>query len=147
MGDDVSQMIERISARAGARVDIYRWRDVYRSIQYKKIISAVRDQYLGDIKFSAKVRSEVVSNLGKRFADVQDSSEQMLKRKLYRLDSYVLHEIAGLIVMSEYFGFPTEVYPGEDVKILRSIYKGEFPSLENIIPKKRVRSFCELNFE
>lgn len=147
MGDDVASMIERISSRVGTNIEIYRWRDLHTRKPYRDIVRKVREHYLSSNDFSAVVRYEVEGNLSTRLKRIRSTSSSIDEKLMNRLDSYVLHEIAGLIVMSEYLGFPIEVYPGKDVEVVKAIYNGDFPVLKKILPSNTKRSFFSLNFE
>ena len=146
MGRDVARSIERLSLAAGRSTEIYHWRRLKHFGPYGVLKHAAWELYKSDSHFNQAVRNEVKSNITQRLKDhpIEESKENAHLWR--RLDAYVIHEIAGLITMSEYCGYEMEIYPGHDVRIVEAIYRGEFPELKSLLPDLPKRRFQSVTF-
>lgn len=142
IGDDLEVFLTRESRRMGIDARVFRWKNLRKRPEYRRILAMGRCGIIHDSGFRSRVHEEVWRNLGDRLhvADICRSAG-CSHVGCRRLDCYVLHEIAGLITMSEYIGYPTEIYPGPDVSIIPEIYDGLFGSFQALLPELGERRF------
>ena len=145
-GEDIAIMLERAAAAKGLRAHVFRWRDLTRIPQYGVYYRAVRLEYDINERFKSAVRRQVWTNLGSRLAVTGYPPNGLGDNGVSKLlDDYVLHEIAGLVTISEHTAYALEIYPGQDLEILERCYSGEYPRLDAVLPASRKREFLTLH--
>ena len=148
LGDQVVERIQAVMAKESFNARVIRWPELESSPHYRRLHDAFQQRYSESPAFVSAVREEVQTNLNRRLtSEVVSRFESEDRGESWRLlDDYVIAEMAGLITMSEYMGFPLEVYPGPDVTMLQRLYTGGFPNLSDVLPVARHRSFLNLRF-
>jgi tRNA-dependent cyclodipeptide synthase len=143
IGDQTEKSLLNL-APTNTPTTIFRWDDL-KTEEYYSIMKAVEDEYNSNIKFAMRVRSQVWKNLGNNLYAAGACKEAGCQRQACNLlDKYVLLEIPGLIIISEYLGYETEIYPGPDLSILSDFYKGNFSFINNFFPSPPKRKFMNL---
>lgn len=123
---------------------IFRWKDL-KIEEYYVIAKSIKHEYNNNKKFSARVREQVWENLGNNLYAAGACKKPGCPHQVCSfLDQYVLYEIPGLVVISEYLGYQTEIYPGPDLSILSDLYQGTFSFFNNLLPEPRKRKFMDL---
>jgi tRNA-dependent cyclodipeptide synthase len=148
IGSNLTKMLTSLCADVTIPCDIVRWVQLSSMDQYQKLYCAAKLEYENNSKFRSAVRNQIFRNLGdkpsalgvSRNPDVQDHRSRLL-------EIYILNEIAGLITISEFYGFPLEIYPGSDLAILKPIYRGDFTLIKQLIPSPAKRRFLRLRID
>jgi tRNA-dependent cyclodipeptide synthase len=143
MGDAAAAMCEKASRSSKRPIKVIRWNDLRGMQDYKRILPELFNEYANNKEFRIGCISQIIANLGERVS-LPDTAPQ---RTFHPLVCYLLHEICGLIVISEYTDYSTEVYPGKDLGIVTDLYAGRYPVLLNFIPIQPKRSFVSLIIE
>lgn len=145
IGDEREVMLRDVINSFGIDVSILRWSDIASIPQYAPLLDCVRCTYQKNKQFKDGVRKQVFVNLGDRIAETGLPRNSHFDNEISRLfDSYILEEIAGLVAVSEYTPYATEIYPGRDLQILQRIYKNKFPEISEALPRVRRRRFLQL---
>ena len=152
IGDNMAVMLHKIIlAHRGLRpldIRVIRWKDLASTPEYNKFYRTAIAAYSDNSKFRQAVRDQIVLNLGNRIASHNASPHSRNQNAATEfLDRYILEEIAGLITISECFGYPQELYPGKDLAIMENIYDNKFPEFSEVLPGKRKRQFLSLRIE
>lgn len=147
MSEQLEKFIDRVAAAYNIDYEIVSWYDLKELAPYKERLALIESEFEQSAAFRKAVKSQVVQNLGQRALDVGFSVDAPETRITRTLSTYVLHEIAGLITMSEDVGYHVEVYPGEDLRVLVDIYGGVYKGLQGIVPEVPKREFRRLVFE
>lgn len=125
-------------------IKIFRWKDL-KTKEYEAILKSTINEYTNNIAFANRVRSQVWENLGNRLWAAGACKKAGCNHEACTLlDQYVLHEIPGLTVISEYLGYPTEIYPGPDLSILSDLYRGDFDFFTELLPTSSKRMFMRI---
>jgi len=146
-GDDVERQLHRLMLKHQCTAQIVRWRDLEKLPRYGCIFEEAERLLTADPRFEAAVRAQIFTNLGSAIstAGFKDEPQSFDRRRgLSPFYLYMLHEIAGLAVMSEDLGYELEVYPGPDLEIMKSVYDGAWPSLRRCLPATTERRFYKL---
>lgn len=142
-GDQFERQIKEIMKARGVCHEIIRWRHVREAPEYANWLSAIYRDYENNPDFRGMVRDQVWSSLSSQLAE-RGYTYPGTVDELSSADEFVLHEVAGLIVASEYMGYPLEVYPGPDLTVLEAIYSGAVPALCELLPASPKRQFLNL---
>lgn len=146
-GNDIHRQLARIVDGREPSPSILRWSDLQKYDLYWSLLNAALHLRDSQPAFQTRLRMQALTNLRKRFDDSTGWSLVREARIWRNLEAYVVHEIAGLITMSERAGYPVEVYPGPDLEILREIYRGTWPELHALLPSEPERDFYELRLD
>lgn len=146
MGDEMCTAVYRAGVEADISPIVIRFSELRDDPEYSKLLEVGNDLYSSSAQFRKAVRTQVWTNLHARLADLPEicSSSSCGHAECERLDSYVIEEIAGLITMSEYRDYQLEVYPGNDLLILKDIYSGKYNEYSEILPEDKRREFLSL---
>ncbi len=148
MGNAMAQIIHEIVPSTGLDYAVLHWRDLMDNAHYTALHRAALQDYRSCPPFKAAVRAQVFDNLGPRIEGTgfeADPGRDTPATALF--DSYILHEIAGLTVISEFLGYPVETYPGRDLAIMARVYGRAFPALAEVLPDRPQREFISLSLE
>ena len=102
-------------------VKIINWSDITGNTYYQSTYSIAYKFYKNNTNFAKDVREQVWHNLKDRL-----ENKEINDFEFELLDMYVLEEVAGLLTMSEHLGYTCEIYPGEDLCILKKITSGNY---------------------
>ena len=143
LGDQIEKSLLNL-APTNTPATIFRWKDL-KIKKYHSIAKMVISEYNTNKKFALRVREQVWGNIGNNLYAAGACREVGCQHQVCNfLDQYVLYEIPGLIVISEYLGYQTEIYPGPDLSILFELYQGSFSFSDKLIPSPRKRKFVNL---
>ena len=145
-GDDIARQLAKIGTARGLAFTIVRWRELTARERYQAVLTAATALRDNDEAFRQALRQQAVINLKRRFEHSGPPTARA-ERMWRLLETYVIHEIAGLITMSEDLGYAVEVYPGPDLDVVRQIYDGKWRELRSVLPVKPVRGFCRLELD
>lgn len=148
MGDETARMLTELTAHARMPVTTMRWGDVVSIQEYSVLLGAVDGACKSNPSFQEAVRNQVWLNLGSRLEKIGVPKNPRVHNEISILfDSYIKEEVAGLIAVSEYTRYHTEIYPGQDLKILNDIYADMYPEVSSVLPKERKREFIPITIE
>lgn len=148
IGDEREVMLRDAIHTAGIHSVILRWTAIANIPQYAPLLECLREAYRKNRHFKDGVRKQVFVNLGDRVAETGLSRNSHVDNYASSLfDSYILEEIAGLVTVSEYTPYVTEIYPGRDLQILQQIYKNRFPDISEALPGIKRRRFLQLRID
>ncbi len=122
---------------------VLRWTHLQELPEYDNLLAAVSAEYEGKGSFRDDVRHLVWEMRGEKLLELSEYSRQ---RALKILDQYVLHEVAGFIVLAEVMGYPVLVYPDQDMELLHQVYQGKFAGISHTMPTIGLREFSEIRF-
>lgn len=145
-GSEVVTQLRRISKEKNLKAEIVRWAELFPMRRYRAIVREAALLVECDDSFRQAIREQAQSNLRERITSLRAALPGPV-RFWTLLEKYVIHEVAGLVTMSEDRGFPVEVYPGSDLDVLNRIYRGEWGSLRELLPLQPIREFVELKID
>ena len=143
MGDAAAAMCEKAACSSKRPINVIRWNDLRGMHNYKLLLPELFNEYKINREFRADCNSQIILNLGERVS-LADTDPH---RTFHPLVCYLLHEICGLVVISEYTEYSTEVYPGKDLSIMTNLYGGRYHGLLKYMPNQRNRAFVSLIME
>jgi tRNA-dependent cyclodipeptide synthase len=145
LGDQAEASIRRVGRTCGIDPTIVRWEDIASTPECVKLLGLIESAYRKDPTFALAVRAEVWRNLGDRLSVVGVCrSPGCNHEECQTLDRYVVNEVAGLITISEHMGYEVEVYPGNDLNVLKGVYADQYPHLSGALPEQRKREFVTI---
>jgi tRNA-dependent cyclodipeptide synthase len=99
MGDGAAIMCERVAAEVGRSLTIIRWKDLTRHTTYTRLFHALKREYVSSETFRIAVTNQTQISLKRPMFSGMDSNST---KRIPLLHQYVLHEVAGLILVAEY---------------------------------------------
>ena len=149
MGDNAASLVMSTSVEHGVPVKIIRWRDFESNSKYQMILSTLYKEYCRNILLQNSIRRQLRENLGTRLDVAGVSQDASIKNHAsITLERYLINEIAGLIYISEFTEFSTEIYPGADLFVLGEIYSGNYRLLETIgLSGRQHRRFMNITID
>lgn len=147
-GDDIERQLKRIAHSRNVTVEIVRWAHLYQCKLYGHLFRAADALRQSNPEFKEALREQAVTNLRRRLDRLTPSLGRSPEKRWELLELYVMHEIAGLIAMSEQYGYEVEIYPGPELKIIEGIYEhGQPPELGALLPELPRRLFKRLEID
>jgi tRNA-dependent cyclodipeptide synthase len=143
-GDDIERQLRRIALARKVTVEIVRWADLSQFDLYRAIFRTADALRASSPGFREALRQQAVTNLRARLDRLSPSLGHPAKRRWELLELYVMHEIAGLITMSESHGYEVEIYPGPELQVIEDIYGDRWPELRALLPEFPRRLFKRL---
>lgn len=143
MGDAAAAMCEKTARSSNRPINVIRWNDLRGMHSYKCLLPRLFNEYTINREFRIDCNCQIIANLGERVS----LTDTLPQRTFHPLVCYLLHEICGLVVISEYTEYSTEVYPGEDLIIMKNLYSGCYPGLLESMPNQLKRAFVSLIIE
>ena len=147
MGENMDKNIKRASSKVGKNFNIYHWKEITKNDFYKRLKDNIYNEYINNNNFKKMVRQQVINNLENKINYKLSNNKTITRKDKYKLDKYVLEEITGLITMSEYLSYSLELYPGNDLFIIKKIYSGEFKQIFRNIKIDYKRKFLSIKFD
>lgn len=145
IGNEREAMLKSLINAETYPFEIIRWQDVERLPLYSTILMRAQESMKSSIAFKSMVRKQVFINLGNRVAVTGLSDDPNVDDNVSKLfDAYIVEEIAGLVAISESTKYNLEIYPGDDLRVLESIYQDAFPEFIQVLPSPRKRQFKKL---